>query len=366
MEFTIASTVLNDVLKSVGRAVSNKSLLPILTGIKVSATHNKITFVGSDSNLIIQREVQEHTEVISEGSVVIPARHFSAISRKLPGNLHIRCDRNNVSITSGEIETTLNGMDAEEYPMPPQMEQVEPIKISGGRLMELIKSTVFAVSKNETNAGLTGVQLSFNEGEVIAAATNSHRLAYKKIIMKTGGEGSVVIPGEVLSELVNILNEDDQVEIFFTDAHVEVKTLSYSFYSRLINGRFPRVTELISIEPIATIDISRKAFLQSLERACLFASDWQNNNVTLNMDSATMVTIRSNATAVGAISEKIKDVKHSGEIFSITFDGQFMLDALKAIKSENIRVQLSGTMKPIHIIPVNHTDHVHLISPVRT
>lgn len=375
MECTINSEWFNKAITDVHKAVSLKTPFPILTGIKMTAAEDGLTLIGSNSDIIIEKVIPfmidgvRVLEVKQTGSVVVPAKYISDIVKKLPGPIDIKVDEKQVvTLKSDEIVTRLNGFDSAEYPSLPQIDEASHIKIPCTELMELIKQTAFAVSKSESRPVLTGVHMSFEDGRLTCVATNSHRLALRKMTFDSNAKGSFIVPSTSLNELMKLIqHETGFIHIFVSDRYMVFKSDTASLYSRLIEGNYPNVSGLIPKDAKTIMTLETKRLLKGIDRACLFASEWKNNNVHLEINGGTKLKISSNSSEIGRIEEAqtIKGIEGEREL-SISLDGNFLMDALKAIKEDEIKLSFGGSMKPVLIEPVDHSSCLHLISPVRS
>lgn len=366
MEFYMNQSNGQEALKDVGRAVSAKTTIPIQTGVLIIASEEGITFVASNSNIIIERHLpNEVVEVIEFGSIVVPSRHFIEVVKKLPERIHISTKALKMYIDSAEIKTSLNGMDPNDYPQLPRIYEEGSFRLLGKELQQCIRSTVFAVSKHESNPALTGVHLSLDGEELQATATNSHRLALTKQQIDGFLKGKLIVPAETLRELDKLLSSDETVHIIFSDANIRFGAQRFTLFSRLIEGRFPNVSELINVSSSTFLFLSREALIKSIDRACLFASDWQHYNVTMKVEDQNQLSVSSNSREVGDIQENIRMEEQIGDAFQITFNGAFMLEALKTLNTDRVKLGIGGSMKPITIEGEGYENQLHLISPVR-
>lgn len=374
MEFTIDNNHFSKAISDVGKIVTTKTTLPILTGIKIEAKSDHLILLGSNSDILIKRIIPQTIngkkvlEVHSTGSVVVSAKYLSELVRKLPNNINLKMTNNHlVTIQSGEIITKLNGLDAEEYPNLPTINQNNKITLSSEKLIDIIKQTVFAVSKSEARPVLTGVNFSFKQNELICVATNSHRLALSKNKLENSITGSFIVPSSSLNELIKLFSSaQTMVEIYTTDNYILFKTDTVSLYSRLIEGNFPNISSLMSQVAKTVIFLDTRKLLEGIDRANLFASEWRNNNINLTIQDKKL-KIASNSTEVGKIEETQRINEISGEEeLNVTLDGSFLVDALKEIKEDEVTFSYNGTMRPVLIQPVGNTSQLHLISPVRS
>jgi DNA polymerase-3 subunit beta len=198
MEFKINNECFNNALSNVSKIVSAKTPLPILSGIKIVADDSGLTLIGSNSDIVIEKLIPltndgvKVLEIYRTGSVVVSAKYFSEIVKKLPNDMHIKVINNHqITIQSDDIVTNLNGFNSDEYPNLPELNYDNNIKIPSNELTEIIKQTVFAVAKSESRPILTGVNMSFEENKLICVATNSHRLALRELGIESNAPSSL-------------------------------------------------------------------------------------------------------------------------------------------------------------------------------
>lgn len=375
MEFVIDNEWFYKAISDVNKAVSLNTPFPILSGIKIIAYNDSLVLIGSNSDIVIEKIIpltidgKRILEIHKAGSVVIPAKHLSEIIKKLPAKVHLRVNEKQVvTIQSGEIVTEIFGFNSEQYPKLPQIDETNYIKIPNIELIEMIKQTAFAVSKSESRPVLTGVNMSIKDNQMTFVATDSHRLALRELLVKTNLNGSFNIPSTSLNELTKLINKDNgETRIYVTNSYAVFKTSSFTLFSRLIEGNYPSITGLFPKESKTTITLNVAQFLMGIDRACLFASEWKNNNVQLDIIDGKKIKISSNSSNIGRIEETqiIKEIRGDSEL-TISLDGSYLINALKVIKEEEIRLSFGGSMRPVLIEPVNNPSYIHLISPVRS
>ncbi|WP_404355008.1 DNA polymerase III subunit beta [Cytobacillus firmus] len=374
MEFIIKNEYFHKAIAEVSSVVSAKTPFPILTGIKLTAGENHLTLTGSNTDIVIEKVIPATDEeaglkIAETGSVVVTSRYLTELIKKLPGDIHIKADEKySMTIMSDEILTSLNGFPAEEYPALPEFEDSQGIELSSAKLIEMIKQTVFAVSKNDTRPALTGVHMNFYGKSFSCAATDSHRLAFLETGIRYSFNGSFIVPGSSLKELLKLLAHQDEskVQIFSSESYLVFKTKSIMLCSRLIEGKYPDVTGLIPKEAKTVIKLDAKKLLKGIDRACLFAHEWKNNNVFLEIKEGAL-KISSVSSAIGKIEETQPLIELTGEReLSISLDGNFLMDALKAIQEDHVLLSFSGSMRPVIIKPVSSESYIQLVSPVRS
>ncbi|MDD9782543.1 DNA polymerase III subunit beta [Priestia megaterium] len=377
MKFIIQKDYLVQSVQDVMKAVSSRTTIPILTGIKIVATEEGVTLTGSDSDISIEsfipneEEGKEIVDIQKPGSVVLPARFFSEIVKKLPKDI-VELDVQSHFLTiirSGKAEFNLNGLDAEEYPHLPQIEENNMFRLPTDLLKNMIRQTVFAVSTSETRPILTGVNWKVDGKELTCIATDSHRLALRKATIETGNEATynVVIPGKSLNEFSKILDDSHElVDIVITENQVLFKTKHLLFFSRLLDGNYPDTSRLIPADSKTDVILNVKEFLQSIDRASLLAREGRNNVVKLSTLDEGIVEISSNSPEIGKVIEEVQSQSISGEELKISFSAKYMLDALKALEGTDIKINFTGAMRPFVIRTLEDDSMLQLILPVRT
>ncbi|WP_026680122.1 DNA polymerase III subunit beta [Virgibacillus sp. Bac332] len=377
MKFIIQRDQLIASVQNVMKAISSRTVIPILTGIKIEARQDGITLTGSDSDISIESYIPAeengtvNVEYIEEGSIVLQAKYFPDIVRKLPEKtIEIHADENlKVTIRSGKAEFNLNGQDATEYPQLPKLQTDDSFELPIDLLKSLIKQTVFAVSTMETRPILTGVNVKLENQTLTFTATDSHRLASRTIpVADTTNEFSnVVVPGKSLNELNKILDDtEDKVEISVTSNQILFRTKHLNFLSRLLDGNYPETSRLIPDQSKTVLHVKTKELLSTIDRASLLAKEERNNVVRLTTQGDQLVEIASNHPEVGNVTEEVAVSSIEGEELKISFSSKYMMDALKAIEFEDVNIEFTGALRPFIIHPANEDSILQLIVPVRT
>ncbi|MBY0097574.1 DNA polymerase III subunit beta [Mesobacillus maritimus] len=377
MRFIIQRDYLLQSVQDVMKAVTSRTTIPILTGIKIVVSEEGVTLTGSDSDVSIESFIpkedgdKEIVEIKQTGSIVLQAKFFSEIVRKLPTDTVEIVVENHLQtvIRSGKSEFNLNGLDAEEYPHLPQIAEENVFRIPTDLLKALIRQTVFAVSTSETRPILTGVNWKVEDNELICIATDSHRLALRKARLETEavGKHNVVIPGKSLTELSKILDDTAaMVDIVITENQVLFKTKHLLFFSRLLEGNYPDTARLIPNERKTDVVVNTKEFLQAIDRASLLAREGKNNVVKFAILEGNTIEVSSNTPEIGKVVEEIPAQSVEGEELKISFSAKYMMDALKALEGSEIQISFTGAMRPFVIRPLNDEAILQLILPVRT
>lgn len=377
MKFDILRDRLLDGLNDVMKAVSSKTTIPILTGIKIDVTGEGISLTGSDADITIQTFIpaeengQQIINITQVGSIVLQARMFNEIIRKLPTN-EVEIEVTNgfaTIIRSGKSEFNLIGLDSTEYPQLPEVAADKQFTIPADLLKSIIRETVFAVATSESRPVLTGVNWKVEDDELICVATDSHRLARRKVNLENlpTDVTSVVIPGKSLTELSKILDDtNNPVQIVLTNQQVLFKTDDVLFFSRLLEGNYPDTSRLIPDDFKTTITINGKFLLQAIDRASLLAREDRNNVVRFETLENQTIEISSNSPEIGKVEEQIQVENLEGETLKISFSAKYMMEALKAIDSQDVVIEFTGAMRPFILRSALDDAILQLILPVRT
>ncbi|MBG9454335.1 DNA polymerase III subunit beta [Lysinibacillus sphaericus] len=377
MKFDILRDRLLEGLNDVMKAVSSKTTIPILTGIKIDVTTEGIRLTGSDADITIQTFIpveedgQQIIHITETGSIVVQARMFNEIVRKLPTNeVEIQVTAGfQTHIRSGKSEFHLIGSDATEYPLLPELTEDQKFTIPADLLKSIIRETVFAVATSESRPVLTGVNWQIKNEALICVATDSHRLARRKVQLENlpEVEHSVVIPGKSLNELNKVLEDSTNlVQIVITSQQVLFKTGEVLFFSRLLEGNYPDTTRLIPEEYQTNLTINGKSLLQAIDRASLVARGDRNNVVRFEIFDNQSVEVSSNSPEIGKVQEEIPVESLEGENLKISFSAKYMMEALKAIDGQEVVIQFTGAMRPFILRSVHDDAILQLILPVRT
>ncbi|MFD1318655.1 DNA polymerase III subunit beta [Loigolactobacillus zhaoyuanensis] len=378
MQFSINRSLFVKNLNDVQRAISSKTTIPILTGLKLVLTEAGLMLTGSDADISIEAFIsaddeKNELEVGSTGSIVLPARFFGEIVKKLPeDNMTLEVKDNfQTELRSGSAAFTINGLDANNYPNLPVIDTDKPIVLDAAVLKQLIAQTVIAVSNQESRPILTGIHLVLADQTLLAVATDSHRLSQRKIKLDIDADihYDVIIPGKSLVELSRTLGDDvETVEMRIAENQVLFVAGTTSFYSRLLEGNYPETSRLIPTSSSTQVDFNAPQLLSAIERASLLSHESHNNVVKLALDPATsQVTIYGNSPDVGNVEESLNGQNLAGEALEISFNPDYMKDALRSFGQTEIHVAFTSALRPFTLVPTEDADHfIQLITPVRT
>ena len=351
-------------------AVSNKGTVQALDGFLLTADKDTGTLVicGYDLEKGVKVTVSgEGVEINESGSIVLNAAKFSSIIRNLPeGELSIISDANfAVNIKSGKSEFTLHGLNAESFPLMPELAGDKSLKLSRKILKNMVGATLFSVGVNNSRPVLNGALFEIKNNELVVVGTDSYRLSLRRssegLSSNEALDLSFVIPGKSLAELLKLIGDDEEpAEIELTSKHVIISFDNIIFFSRLIESEFLDYKRAVkAVEPKTTVIIDTQSFLESVERAAVLSDDKQRTEVRLNFrkeelnlenkEEAGVLQISSSG-SLGKANDEC-DIEIYGDDLLIAFNHRYLHESLKAVREEKILIKLESTMKSLIILP---------------
>lgn len=378
MKFTINRPAFINQLNNVLRAISSKTTIPILTGLKMVVTNHSVVLTGSDADITIESTLDASDSsyglsIEEPGAIVLPARFFNEVIKKLPDKQATIEVFNGlqVRITSGTAEFTINGQDANNYPHLPEVESENTVELASDMLREVIDQTRIAVSKQESRPILTGIHVTLNNGILTAVATDSHRLAQRKVELPETADRDfdIVLPGASMTELAKmIVDEKDGVKMQITENQALFIFGNTHFYSRLLEGNYPETSRLIPESSDTRLEITASDLLASIERASLLSHESRNNVVKLSVNPENKIaTVSGTSADVGNVEEEINADQIVGNPLEISFNPDYMRDALKSFGQTKILISFTTALRPFTLVPTEEkANFVQLITPVRT
>ena len=344
------------------KAVPSRTTMPILECILIDAS-NVIKFTSNDTELAIETIVEG--EIISGGIVAIDAKIFSEIIRKLPDSeITITTDENfKTTITCEKATFSIAGKSGEDFSYLPSFEKKQFIYLSQFSLKELIRQTIFSIADNDTNKLMTGELFEVKENILTVTALDGHRIAIRKTELKDSFEHiKVIVPGKTLNEISKILTggTDSDVRVFFETNLIAFEFENTIVVSRLIEGEYFKVEQMISSNFDTIVNINKKEFLDCIDRSTLLVKEGDKKPIIITITDEGM-ELKINST-VGSMNEEI-DIKKSGKDIMIGFNPKFLIDALKVIDDEEIDVYMVNPKAPCFIRDSGET-YIYLILPV--
>ena len=356
----------SELLKSVNislKAVPSKTTMPILECILIDASSGNIKFTSNDMELGIETQVKGIVE--ERGIVALDAKIFADIIRKLPDNdVIISTDeRLNTTIVCEKAKFTIPGKDGEDFSYLPVIEKNDCITISQFTLKEVIRQTIFSIAANENNKLMTGELFEIKNNIMKVISLDGHRIAIRKITLKDSySDKKVIVPGKTLSEISKILSgeTEDMVDIFFAENHIVFEFDDTVVVSRLIEGEYFRIDQMLSSDYETKIHVNKREFLDCIDRASLLVKEGDKKPIIIDISDGSMqLTIHSQ---IGSMDEDV-DIEKEGKDILIGFNPRFLMDALRVIDDEEITIYLVNPKAPC-FIKDEEENYIYLILPV--
>ena len=350
-------------VQTVYKAVSSKTSMSILECILITADENGIKLTANDMELGIETYIEG--KVFVAGDIAIEAKIMLDIIRSLPDNdVTIETDDNFIAhITCEKSNFNIAGRSSDEFSYLPELDKINPLEISQYSLKEIVKQTIFSISDNDSNKLMTGELFEIKDNILKVVSLDGHRISIRKINLKNSYDDiSVVVPGKTLNEVSKIIpgDTDKDVSIFFTDNHIIFEFEKTTVVSRLIEGNYFKIDQMLSSDYETKIEISKKDLLEAILRATLLVKEGDKKPIIINIGDTSM-QLRINS-AIGSWNEDI-DISKSGKDIMIGFNPKFLIDALRVIDDETINLYMVNPKAPC-IIKNNEESYIYLVLPV--
>ena len=347
----------------VSKAVPTKTTMPILECILIDATTDIIKLTANDMELGIETVIRG--QIDEKGMIALDARIFSDIVRKLPDNeIVIESGVNfQTLITCEKAKFNISGKSGEDFSYLPYIEKNESITISQFTLKDVVRQTIFSIADNDTNKLMTGELFEIKNNYLKIVSLDGHRIAIRRMELKKDYvDRKVVVPGKTLNEISKILSGeiDDIVNIYFSKNHILFEFDQTIVVSRLIDGEYFRIDQMLSSDYETKIKINKKEFLDCIDRATLLVREGEKKPIIIEItDNSMELRIDS---AMGSMNENI-DIDKEGKDILIGFNPRFLIDALKVIDDETISIYLVNPKAPCFIRD-DEENYTYLILPV--
>lgn len=350
-------------VNTVSKAVPGKTTMSILECILIDTTKGEIKLTANDMELGIETVIDG--EIIDKGMIALDAKIFLEMVRKLPDNdVTIETDASyKATITCEKAKFNIVGKSGEDFSYLPQIERSESILISQFTLKEVIRQTIFSIADNFTNKILTGELFEINDDVLKVVSSDGLRISLRKIELKNSYPArKVIVPGKTLNEISKILSgdADKDVNIFFTDKHILFEFDNTTVVSRLIEGEYLKIDNILSADYETKIKLNKREFLSCIDRSTLLIKEGDKKPIILNILDDIM-ELKMNS-IVGSLDEEI-DISKLGKDLKIGFDPKFLIDALKVIDDEEIEIKLLNSKAPC-FIKDDGENYIYLILPV--
>ena len=347
----------------VQKAITGKSTVSILEGIYINADQSGLTLIGSDMDISIETKVD--ADVLEEGSIVIDAKIFGEIIRKLPNStIKIETMENQViEITCEKSVFDVIYMNTSDFPDFPKINDELKISVNQNILKNMIRGTSFAIAQDETRPILQGILFEVKNKNLNLVALDGYRLAVRSEFLDNDIDIEVVIPGKILNEVSKILEDTDEiVDITFTDNHILFNLEKTKIISRLLEGKFINYNSLLPQEHKLLVNVNRQELQNAIERASLMAKDGNTNLIKLDIQQDNLI-ITSNS-QLGKVREEIS-MKLQGEQIQIAFNSRYLLDVLKNMEDDEVVMKMTSGISPCVLEEKNNENAKYLVLPVR-
>lgn len=347
----------------VSKAVPSRTTMSILECILIDASSNEIKLTANDMELGIETVIEGDISV--KGKIAIDAKIFTEIVRKLPDNdVTIETDEDfKTTITCEKAKFNISGKSSEDFSYLPYIEKNDFISLSQYTLKETIRQTIFSIADNDNNKLMTGELFEINENELKIVSLDGHRISIRKVTLKQFyPHKKIVVPGKTLQEVSKILSGEikDEVKLYFTDNHILFEFGKTTVVSRLIEGEYFKIDQMLSSDYETKVTINKKELLNCIDRATLLVKEGDKKPIIIQISDDTM-ELKINS-FLGSMNEDISITKQGKDIV-IGFNPKFLIDALRVIDDEEINVYLVNPKAPCFIRNEEET-YIYLILPV--
>jgi len=349
----------------VNKAISPNNTLPVLNNILIKAEGKKLYFFATNLEIAISCNID--ADVRGEGAVTVPAKlltnYISLLTdEKVEINL---VEGLNLSVNSSNSHTKIKCISADEFPLIPKVEKDMEFSLKAGDLHDAINETVFAASMNTSRPVLSGVFMASSGKNLKLVATDSYRLAERKVEAEINGDFTCIVPARTMIELSKIVGkvEKEQVKISVSKNQILFSVNGIELVSRLIEGKFPDYEKIISKDHKTGFEVSVEDLSLTLKRVSLFARE-NNNAVNLSATNDGKLTVSSDETKVGEEKAEVL-ITMNGENNKISLNAQYLLDVLTYINEEKVKVEINDKVSPAHIKPLKREDYLYIIMPLK-
>ena len=364
MKIICDKTLLSAAIDGVSRAVTLRSTVPVLEGILLKAEGFTLTLTGYDLELGIVTTIEAN--VLEPGEIVLNAKLLSDMVRRMPaGQINISvADNGKTTIQGGVAQFEIQSMPATDFPQLPNTGAEETLTIKTGTFREMVERTLYAVSQDEKRPAHTGELFEIGTESLTVVALDGFRLAIVERKVPANKEIRIIVPGKTMNEVLRLLANDDEAEVRIcaNRRYVVFITAGYTIMSRLIEGEFLNYKNVIPEGYRTQAVLDTKGFIETIERASLIITERLKNPLRITFTEGKVI-VRCQ-TSLGRVVDEFT-AACEGEEVEIGFNNRYLLDALRNARTEQVRIQLSGPLSPVKILPAEGEDFLYLVLPVR-
>jgi DNA polymerase III subunit beta len=365
MKITCRSEELADKLGVVGRGVSTRTSVHVLTGILLRAGEGRLELAATDMEISLRLGLG--AEVEEAGSIVVPGRLLVDIARLLPPGevtLEHRPEEGIARLTCGPASYGLHTFNAEDFPRLPELDGDGGFTVDREAFLETVGKVSRSASRDESRPVLTGILVRFEGGKLAMAATDSYRLSVKETPLERGPGQDVeaIVPARALAELSRIAQAStaDEIELAVRENQIVFVAGGVGLTARRIDGQFPNYKQLVPEAFEAEVEVSREEFLDVVRRTALMAQ--RKSPLRLRFESGE-VTVSAQTQDVGEARESLP-IRYSGDTLEIGFNAEFLRDGLESVTDDRVRLKLISPLRP-GLIQGEGDDFLYLIMPIR-
>ena len=366
MKFSCSTSRLIEALQIATKALANRTTNQILEGVLIETALDELTLTCSDERITIITRIEAN--VTEPGRGIVPGKLFSEIVRRLPDDtVDIHMDNRFVfTIRSAHSRMNISGQDADLFPRLPKMDDEREISLPQDMLRDMIQKTEFAIAADDMREVLTGCLLEIGGGDVTMVSLDGYRLALRRAKCSDVLERfSAIIPGRAVGDIGKLLsdNEDAFAQLSFGGNKLHIRLENTEIYVILIEGEYVQYRQILPKSFATRVELMLDPFRRCIDRAALIAREGSNNLIMLRIEGGTMV-IEAHS-QIGDVREEL-EIEQEGADLSIAFNVKYLTDVVRYIDAESIQMNLNNAVSPCIVTPVNDSDYVHLILPVRT
>jgi DNA polymerase-3 subunit beta len=361
MKFVCEGVVLTDAAVTVSKACASKTLIPALECIKMSAYNDTLTMTAYDGELSIEKKVK--AEIFEEGDILVNGKFFSDFIGKISSfTVSIESDDKGIMIKYGDNSTRMLSLPAEDFPFVGKDKGFEYTEIKEKDLKALINKTVFCCASDESRPILKGCLIETKEDMLEATALDGFRMAIYQCEKVGGGDMKIVCPARTLTEISRMIEGDDKtLKLYVAKNTLSIEVDNTVLTSRLYVGEFVNKDKVIPPAFTSVVIANRSLLIDSMERAAVLNRGDKNNLVIFDItNNGLRVTANSE---MGNVDETIS-VTLDGKEIKIAMNGKFMLEALKALEEENVRLSFNSSVAPFTVENTTVNEGIYLILPV--
>jgi DNA polymerase-3 subunit beta len=364
MKVTITRENFQKGLSAVAATIPTRTTLPVLSNILVETEEGGLRVRGTDLDISVS--IHAAGEVEREGSVTLPARKVADIAKELPdAPVEVESTGGTVGLRCGRARFKLQALPSDEYPAFPEVSFEEGWKLRSGELQQLSAHTSFAVSTEESRPILNGVLWQVRGSEMTMVATNGHRLAKMSVSLESEptGESDLIVPPKALQQVERLFEAEDDVEIGRSESHLGFRTERTEVYTRLIEGPYPNYEQVMPTDNDKECIADRTQLAGAIRRMAIVASD-QTHRVRLKF-AAGSLGLAVETPDLGEAEDEVP-VEYSGDSLEIAFNANYLLEVLRYIEGEQVKIGLKAPERPAIIMPASgELDYVCLVMPLR-